>query len=237
MVPRFWNETWCGVRPFKDLFPRIYALEENKSCTVSQRLIIDDWSSVLRRLPRGGAESYIDEHNLLGSSMSTRWSRFIPIKVNVLVWRLCLDKLPTLMNLDKKGIDVPSLLCPVCSDQVETADHLFFSCGMAQDLWGLLARWCQLDFPVISNIAEWFSWLDSAYLSKYTRSSLEGIASTMLWSIWNFRNAWIFSNSKPKKANIWDSVVHQSFLWISSRNPKCRFRWIDWLRNPIETHM
>ncbi|GJZ10438.1 RNA-directed DNA polymerase, eukaryota, reverse transcriptase zinc-binding domain protein [Tanacetum coccineum] len=237
---RFWNETWCGVRPFKDLFPRIYALEENKSCTVAQRLIIDDWSSVLRRLPRGGAESsqfhdlmeavrqvtlsssndkwkwdldtsgfsvsstrsYIDEHNLLGSSMSTRWSRFIPIKVNVLVWRLCLDKLPTLMNLDKKGIDVPSLLCPVCSDQVETADHLFFSCGMAQDLWGLLARWCQLDFPVISNIAEWFSWLDSAHLSKYARSSLEGIASTMLWSIWNFRNAWIFSNSKPKKANI-----------------------------------
>ncbi|GJU66380.1 RNA-directed DNA polymerase, eukaryota [Tanacetum coccineum] len=119
--------------------------------------------------------SYIDEHNLLGSSMSTRWSRFIPIKVNVLVWRLCLDKLPTLMNLDKKGIDVPSLLCPVCSDQVETADHLFFSCGMAQDLWGLLARWCQLDFPVISNIAEWFSWLDSTHLSKYARSSLEGM--------------------------------------------------------------
>ncbi|GJY46340.1 putative RNA-directed DNA polymerase, eukaryota, reverse transcriptase zinc-binding domain protein [Tanacetum coccineum] len=198
---RFWNETWCGVCPFKDLFPRIYALEENKSCTVTQRLIIDDWSSVLRRLPRGEAESsqfhdlmevvrqvtlsssndkwkwdldtsgfsvsstrsYIDDHNLLGSSMSTRWSRFIPIKVNVLVWRLCLDKLPTLMNLDKKVV---------------------------------------LDFPVISNIAEWFSWLDSAHLSKYARSSLERIASTMLWSIWNFRNAWIFSNSKPKKANI-----------------------------------
>ncbi|GJW84873.1 hypothetical protein Tco_0158018 [Tanacetum coccineum] len=228
---RFWNETWCGVRPFKDLFPRIYALEENKSCTVAQRLIIDDWSSVLRRLPRGGAESsqfhdlmeavrqvtlsssndkwkwdldtsgfsvsstrsYIDEHNLLGSSMSTRWSRFIPIKVNVLVWRLCLDKLPTLMNLDKK------------------------------DLWGLLARWCQLDFPVISNIAEWFSWLDSAHLSKY----MLGSSLWKGWSYWNFpQMLGIFSNYNLKRRISWDSVVYSNLscvFHLDPENPCCRF--------------
>ncbi|GJU19326.1 RNA-directed DNA polymerase, eukaryota [Tanacetum coccineum] len=117
------------------------------------------------------------------------------------------------------------------------ADHLFFSCNTVQALWGLLARWCQLDFLGFSNIADWFSWLDSARLSKHARLVLEGIASTMFWSLWNFRNAWIFSSSKPKKANIWDSIVHQSFLWISSRNPKFRFRWIDWLRNPIDTQV
>ncbi|GJQ97240.1 RNA-directed DNA polymerase, eukaryota, reverse transcriptase zinc-binding domain protein [Tanacetum coccineum] len=272
---RFWTDSWCGVCPLKDLFPRVYALDANKSCLVSHRLPIEDWSSVLRRIPRSGAESsqfqdmmetirqvpltssidkwkwdldasgftvsstrsHIDDHYLFGSHTPTRWSRLIPIKANVLVWRMCLDKLPTLTNLDKKGIDVPSLLCPVCSDQVETADHLFFSCNTVQALWGLLARWCQLDFPGFANIADWFSWLDSARLPKHARLVLEGIASTMFWSLWNFRNAWIFSSSKPKKANIWDSVVHQSFLWISSRNPKFRFRWIDWLRNPIDTHM
>ncbi|GKD18766.1 RNA-directed DNA polymerase, eukaryota, reverse transcriptase zinc-binding domain protein [Tanacetum coccineum] len=250
-------------------------MDANKSCLVSHRLPIEDWSSVLRRIPRSGAESsqfqdmmetirqvsltssidkwkwdldasgftvsstrsHIDDHYLFGSHTPTRWSRPIPIKANVLVWRMCLDKLPTLTNLDKKGIDVPSLLCPVCSDQVETADHLFFSCDTVQALWGLLARWCQLDFLGFSNIADWFSWLDSARLSKHARLVLEGIASTMFWSLWNFRNAWIFSSSKPKKANIWDSIVHQSFLWISSRNPKFRFRWIDWLRNPIDTRM
>ncbi|GJU08846.1 retrotransposable element Tf2 [Tanacetum coccineum] len=134
-------------------------------------------------------------------------------------------------------VSFPSKLMSWFGECVETADHLFFSCNTVQALWGLLARWCQLDFPGFANIADWFSWLDSARLPKHARLVLEGIASTMFWSLWNFRNAWIFSSSKPKKANIWDSVVHQSFLWISSRNPKFRFRWIDWLRNPIDTHM
>ena len=59
-----------------------------------------------------------------------------------------------------------------------------------------------LDIPEVSNIVEWFSWLDAAHVSKHAKTILEGIASTMLWSIWNFRNAWIFSMTKPKKANI-----------------------------------
>ncbi|PWA79635.1 actin cross-linking [Artemisia annua] len=95
---------------------------------------------------------------------------------------------------------------------------------MAKDLWGLLASWCLLDIPEVSNIAGWFSWLDASHGSKYARTILEGIVSTMLWSIWKFRIAWIFSMSKPRKADIWDSIVHQSFLWILSRNPKYIFR-------------
>nr|GEW98038.1 hypothetical protein [Tanacetum cinerariifolium] len=154
-------------------FPRVYALEVNKSCTVAQRINIEDW-------PISSARSYIDKHTLLGSSTSTRWLRYIPIKVNVFIWKLRLDKLPTLANMDKKGIDVASLLCPVCNAHVENVDHLFFSCGMAHDLWGLLARWCTLDISEVSNIVEWFSWLDATHVSKHTSTILEGIASTML---------------------------------------------------------
>ncbi|GJY14799.1 RNA-directed DNA polymerase, eukaryota, reverse transcriptase zinc-binding domain protein [Tanacetum coccineum] len=246
----FWGDNWCGTRPLKDFFPRVYALDENKLCTVAQRINIEDWSFVLRRPPRGGAQSnqldeliqvtrdvvlsdstdgwnweldttgysvasacmHIDEHTLNGTFTSTRWLRCIPIKVNIFIWRLRLDKLPTLVNMDRKGIDVDSLICPICNEHVENVDHLFFSCEMAHDLWGLLARWCTLDIPEVSNITEWFSWLDDAHVSKSARIILEGIASTIMWSVWNLRNAWIFSSSKPKKANIWDSIVHYSFL-------------------------
>nr|GEW77578.1 RNA-directed DNA polymerase, eukaryota [Tanacetum cinerariifolium] len=44
------------------------------------------------------------------------------------------------MNLDKKGIDVDLILCPICNDNVETVNHLFFSYDMAKDLWSLQAR-------------------------------------------------------------------------------------------------
>ncbi|GKA19294.1 RNA-directed DNA polymerase, eukaryota, reverse transcriptase zinc-binding domain protein [Tanacetum coccineum] len=236
----FWGDSWCGGRPLKDKFPRVYALERNKLCSVAQRHNIEVWPSVLKRPPRGGAESnqfdemiqsiqnviltdsadgwkwelsssgfsvasmghYIDEQTLPGSLTSTRWVRCIPIKVNIFIWKLLLDKLPTLVNMDKKGIHVASLLCRVCNEHVENIDHLFFSYGMAKDLWDLLARWCALDLPEASTIEDWFTWLDAAQMSKRAKTIIEGVASTMMWSIWNFRNAWIFSMSKPKKVNI-----------------------------------
>ncbi|GKD91750.1 RNA-directed DNA polymerase, eukaryota, reverse transcriptase zinc-binding domain protein [Tanacetum coccineum] len=146
----FWDDSWCGGRPLKDKFPRVYAFDGNKLCTVAQRINVEDWSSVLRKPPRGGAElNQFDE-------------LILAIRDVVL-----------LDSVD--GIDVDSLLCPVCNTHVETNDHLFFSCEMAQDLWGLLARWCALDIPEVSNIAEWFSWLDVAHVSKMLGSILKGL--------------------------------------------------------------
>lgn len=39
-----------------------------------------------------------------------------------------LDKLPTRYNLDFRGLDVPSLQCPLCDTYIENNNHLFFSC-------------------------------------------------------------------------------------------------------------
>nr|GEW31295.1 zinc finger, CCHC-type [Tanacetum cinerariifolium] len=172
----FWDDSWCGGRPLKDMFPRVYALDGNKLCTVAQRINVEDWSSVLKRPPRGGAKSNQYDELILAIR-----DVVLSDSVDGWIWELRLDKLPTLVNLDKKGIDVDSLLCPVCNAHVETIDHLFFSCEMEHDLWGLLARWCALDIPEVSNVVEWFSWLDTAHVSKSARITLEGIASTMMW--------------------------------------------------------
>nr|GEW63151.1 RNA-directed DNA polymerase, eukaryota [Tanacetum cinerariifolium] len=97
---------------------------------------------------------------------------------------------------------------------------------MTKDLWSLLAKWWELDILVCSNIAEWFEWLDSLRVPSKVRLFLEGVAGTLMWSIWNYRNNLIFSPCPPKKAVIWDSIVSRSFLWLSSRNPSCNFSWI-----------
>ncbi|GJR88341.1 RNA-directed DNA polymerase, eukaryota, reverse transcriptase zinc-binding domain protein [Tanacetum coccineum] len=146
------------------------------------------------------ARRLIDSSILDVSLNATRWNQAIPIKVNVFLWRLALNKLPSRVNLDKKGIDVDSLLCPICNDDVETVNHVFFSCDMAKDLWALLARWWELDIPFCSNIFDWFTWLDSLSISHKARAFLEGVGETLLWHICNFRNRSIFSNSSPKKA-------------------------------------
>nr|GEW44252.1 reverse transcriptase domain, reverse transcriptase zinc-binding domain protein [Tanacetum cinerariifolium]GEW49863.1 reverse transcriptase domain, reverse transcriptase zinc-binding domain protein [Tanacetum cinerariifolium] len=107
-------------------------------------------------------------------------------------------------------------------DDVETVNHVFFSCNMAKDLWALFAKWRELDIPVCANISEWF---DALHISNKVRKFIEGVGGTLLWYIWKFINELIFTSPPSKKATLWDSIVSHSFLWISSRNPNlCKTR-------------
>nr|GEV24337.1 RNA-directed DNA polymerase, eukaryota [Tanacetum cinerariifolium] len=122
------------------------------------------------------------------------------------------------VNLNKKGIDVDSLLCPICNEDLEMVNHFFFSCDMAKDLWALLARWWELDIPFCLNISDWFAWLDSLSISHKARAFLEGVEEILLWHILNFRNRLVFSNSPPKKALLWDSIVLNRVKRLRYRN-------------------
>jgi hypothetical protein len=84
--------------------------------------------------------SVVDDYTLDVDTYDTKWNRCIPIKVNVFLWRLML-------------INVGSVLCPICQDDVERVNHFFFSCDMAKDLWALMARWWNMDIPGFDNIS------------------------------------------------------------------------------------
>nr|GEZ10500.1 RNA-directed DNA polymerase, eukaryota [Tanacetum cinerariifolium] len=143
------------------------------------------------------ARRLVDSHFLGAAPLATRWNKCILIKANVFLWIAMLNKLPTRVNLDRMGIDVDSLLCPICHEDVETVNHLFFSCEVAKDLWGLLAKWWELDVPFCANIFEWLSWLDSAPIPAKARPLLDGVGGVLMWSIWCFRNRLIFASKPP----------------------------------------
>ncbi|GJZ81027.1 hypothetical protein Tco_0646021 [Tanacetum coccineum] len=56
LCTQFWNEVWIGDTQLRVKFPRIYALEINKDCTVVDKLQYPVTSS-LRRTVRGGVEA------------------------------------------------------------------------------------------------------------------------------------------------------------------------------------
>ncbi|GJW35020.1 RNA-directed DNA polymerase, eukaryota [Tanacetum coccineum] len=58
--------------------------------------------------------SSIDSILLPSDAISTRWVKYVPIKINVFVWRARLDRLPTRVNLDHRGVIIDSVLCPLC---------------------------------------------------------------------------------------------------------------------------
>ncbi|XP_071714604.1 uncharacterized protein [Rutidosis leptorrhynchoides] len=49
--------------------------------------------------------------------------------------------LPSSHNLTAKGIDITSIVCPICLNGTEVTDHLFFSCSVAKDFWAKVRLW------------------------------------------------------------------------------------------------
>ena len=58
--------------------------------------------------------------------------------MHIFARRMCLNALPTLVNLQSKGV-VNCDICPACGKEPETTSHAFVKCEMAKSL-EVLAR-------------------------------------------------------------------------------------------------
>nr|GEX61709.1 RNA-directed DNA polymerase, eukaryota [Tanacetum cinerariifolium] len=110
---------------------------------------------------------------LISGSDSTRWCKVVPLKVNILVWRISLDKLPTRMNLDVCGFDVPSILCPICGEVAENSNHLFFQCSFVSQVYELFGRWWDIQIPRLTSFQQWRDWVINLRLKRMQKSILE----------------------------------------------------------------
>ena len=55
------------------------------------------------------------------------WNLSIPPKVKMIIWRACLDWIPTYHNLRRHGVPV-SHGCPSCGGDMETSLHALWCC-------------------------------------------------------------------------------------------------------------
>jgi hypothetical protein len=66
------------------------------------------------------------------------WEPLAIPKVNFFFWTLVHNKLLTGDNLEKRNIVGPHR-CVLCSNNSETAQHLFMDCIFAKEVWGLIS--------------------------------------------------------------------------------------------------
>ncbi|GKA00832.1 RNA-directed DNA polymerase, eukaryota, reverse transcriptase zinc-binding domain protein [Tanacetum coccineum] len=210
----FWEETWRGDHSFSTSFPRIFALEDDKSITVARKMAHDDLTFSLRRNPRDGAEAMqfselkaildglllssakdrwswsidgseefsvastrrlLDDHLLQGTSVKTRWVKEVPIKINIMAWKVRFDYLPSRFNLSKRGLDILDICCPTCTHEAETTNHIFFSCTMVREIYLKIAHWWDVRYSNISSYEDWYDWLSNLKMHPKRRDNLEGV--------------------------------------------------------------
>ncbi|GKB70074.1 RNA-directed DNA polymerase, eukaryota, reverse transcriptase zinc-binding domain protein [Tanacetum coccineum] len=266
----FWNDNWSGDGAIKDLYPRLFALENCKMVSVRSKLSDPSLDTTFRRNVRGGLEQVqfdallelvrkinlvpmgdrwvwslessgnfsvasirkaIDAKRSQTGFSKTRWIRYVPIKLNVLAWKIKTDALPTRLNISRRGIDIQSMTCPICDGGVESSNHLFFSCNLVRQIGRQIARWWDISYVDAHSYDEWYTWILSLRVAAKTKMMIEGIFYATWWSIWTYRNKLIFEGNASSKAIMFDTVVSNSFYWCKFRS-KALFSWIDWLKTP-----
>ncbi|XP_071713069.1 uncharacterized protein [Rutidosis leptorrhynchoides] len=162
---------------------------------------------------------------------ATHRNNMVSKKVEVFVWRAGRERLPVLVELDKRGVDLDSVLCPLCGEIVETVDHALFSCKLVRVIWEKILSW----WGIASNRMN-FESLQGAVSSLNCSGAGIKIWQGLVWIstylIWKNRNQMVFKKlswSPPVAVN---DIQVKSFEWIAMRNKIKKIEWHDWLHNP-----
>nr|GEZ15217.1 RNA-directed DNA polymerase, eukaryota [Tanacetum cinerariifolium] len=235
----FWDDNWIGGKVLKYSFPRIYALETEKEVTINSKMSDTRLENSLRRSIRGGVEQVqfnelsdmLQSVSLMPYSDRTLWIKYVPIKVNVLAWKIKIEALPTRFNISRRGIDIDSILCPICECVVESARHMFFSCSLVRQIVRKVCSWWDVMYIDVNSYVEWFNWMNSLRLKSKSKLMIEDVFYVVWWHVWTFHNKLLFEDKKPSKAINFDDVVSRSYYWCKFRC-KVSFSRDDWLKIP-----
>nr|GEZ28800.1 hypothetical protein [Tanacetum cinerariifolium] len=177
----FWDDRWCTDGRLKDLYPRVYALENHKKITVGEKLA--QLSSVysFRRVPRGGAESSQVEE-------LKRLIQPVILKQGKDSWNWSLSKSDTysvasVRNLIDYSLLPSSDMKTMWISYIPNKVNVFawkhktpvFTCDLAKQVSKLIARWWDISYMDIDYYDNWRNWIDNIKLPCKNKLMLEGI--------------------------------------------------------------
>nr|GEZ77976.1 putative RNA-directed DNA polymerase, eukaryota, reverse transcriptase zinc-binding domain protein [Tanacetum cinerariifolium] len=130
------------------------------------------------------ARILLDDFFLPKAVTPTRWVKSIPIKLNIFAWKVSLNRLPTRINLFRRGVSVSPISCSIYHAGLEDLDHLLFCCSMAIDVTRSICKWWNLGWVLVDSYLSWLSWFNSIRMQSSSKMVLKGVFYTAWWSIW-----------------------------------------------------
>ncbi|GAU20019.1 hypothetical protein TSUD_273540 [Trifolium subterraneum] len=174
-----------------------------------------------------------------GSSMedfaSFLWVKSVPLKVNIFIWRIFLNRLPTKDNLLRRGvIEVHQELCSTNCGKAEDAVHLFIQCDVYSQVWHLVLNWLGLSTALhvsLGGHTEQFAGLGGN--SKTSRNLFTIIWVSVLFVIWKDRNDRIFQMGNDSGVTLLERIKLQTYWWLKSHYVLFVFDYPFWRLNPL----
>ncbi|KAJ0883842.1 putative RNA-directed DNA polymerase [Helianthus annuus] len=157
-----------------------------------------------------------------------RWNGWVPIKVNFVVWRLVLNRLPTAMDLVHRNINIQDVNCKVCGEENETAVHIFVTCNLAQQVWEFVVGWCKIRPFFILELKDFVDIHNRNRGSKKWHRVILSVVQVAIWVLWKTRNDIVFRHKQANLERIKEEIKTYSYLWIKNRAKCVALSWDDW---------
>ncbi|XP_027169594.1 uncharacterized protein LOC113769335 [Coffea eugenioides] len=118
------------------------------------------------------------------------WNLNLKHKIKYFIWK-CLQKGVAVKEAIYKRTGIGDMICPVCGDEIETAEHMIFTCPRAQFVWKLAAvRWEGLR-ELKGNLWRWWEVVAQTGSKEYGTEHIS-LTTNIIWNIWKARNKVVF---------------------------------------------
>ncbi|XP_050249054.1 uncharacterized protein LOC126696338 [Quercus robur] len=117
------------------------------------------------------------------------WQQKVPPKIKIFAWRSCVNGLPTMKNLNHRGVHCSSFY-PLCDKAIETTAHALLHCDHAKMTW---AFWYNCPVDLSSSYGDLVD-IALDFIAKGSPNDLE-LFFAVAWSIWWNHNQAIHEDS------------------------------------------
>ncbi|XP_071723933.1 uncharacterized protein [Rutidosis leptorrhynchoides] len=127
--------------------------------------------------------------NLLSSTASgsqTDRNILVPKKIGVFIWQEKMKRLPVREELDKRGIDLNTLVCLMCNTDIESVEHILCSCPFTIDVWYRVRQWWELPNQHYSRVNDLFRGNHSTSSITSTCKVWQAVEWVYGYSLWKF---------------------------------------------------
>ncbi|XP_071731071.1 uncharacterized protein [Rutidosis leptorrhynchoides] len=134
------------------------------------------------------------KYDIHSKNLSLPRNKFVPQKIFIFSWRVIQQKIPVRFELDKKGIDLHTILCPLCDQHIETIEQVLINCHKANSIWSHLLVWWNQNNTLISNINDAIIHDQGFSCNSIGLSLWQATKWITCYIIWKHRNLKVFTN-------------------------------------------
>ncbi|GKC57214.1 hypothetical protein Tco_1084812 [Tanacetum coccineum] len=136
-----------------------------------------------------------------------------------------LGSLPVRVELDKKSIDLESILCPSCDNVVESVDHCLVLCEESLSVWDRIFAWWGVGRVDAFTLNDMICHRGVVRMEKEARVLLEVVLLVAAYYIWKSRNLRVFKAKNESGSKVFQDIQIKMITWINRRSKKHKFPW------------